>query len=85
MIYTYECPVCKRVEDIEATVATRDDQRPCPACSWYSMGRVMSRPHITMGASASRFDDANARQKAWIDTPEVQAKLKSGEYSVGSK
>lgn len=83
MIYTYQCEDCQRFCDLESTVGLRDDERWCE-CSG-RLKRVLSRPHFTMGASASKFDDANARQKAWMDTPEVQAKIKSGEYSVGAK
>ncbi|MFA7347346.1 MAG: hypothetical protein WCZ86_06270 [Desulfurivibrionaceae bacterium] len=82
MIYTYQCVNCERVSDRDATVETRDNVQSCHFCRC-TMRRVMSRPHFTMGASASKFDDVNARQKAWMDTPEVQAKLKTGEYSVG--
>lgn len=88
MIYDYTCPKCGRMASVITTLDKRDAERLCssvpqvgvdPLCPGV-MTRVMSRPHFTMGPNASKFDDANARQKAWKETPEVVEKLRSGEY-----
>lgn len=81
MIYDYRCEDCEKEAVVITTVELRDKERWC-GCGG-KLTRILSTPHFTMGAAASRFDDHNARQKAWIDTPEVQAKLKTGEYAVG--
>lgn len=75
MRYDVECPTCGTSEVVEPYTQT---VFRCPACGEPAK-KLFSLPAIKMER------DLNARQQAFIEEPETQAKLRSGEYRYLSK
>lgn len=85
-LYEFECGTCrKRTLDL-AAVGTGEIQ--CPLClkrgTESTARKVVSKPAIMRLAPHLQADAEalNAGQRKWIESPECQAKLKSGEWEI---
>ena len=78
-VFRFGCPACGTVREC---LASPNEVIPCEC------GEVLMReftPGATLRlASWLRTDaeEGRARQRAWMDTDEVKAKLRSGEYQI---
>jgi putative FmdB family regulatory protein len=56
----------------------------CPQCKSESATRAVPAPRWSWGSGCNpEADTVKARQREWIQTPDIQAKLKSGELVLG--
>lgn len=82
-LYEFECSSCqKRTTEL---MPAGSSEANCPLC-FAPMKKLVSG--FAWGLHVHFTDEAqevNTRQKLWVETPEIQAKLKSGELYIDDR
>lgn len=80
-IFRYECSFCGPFEDL----SDGENHAECPTCGEMA-SRVFTPTHNVIVPEYFKAENSDSRMarkhRAWVDSPEVQADLKSGKATL---
>jgi len=81
-VYGFVCDVCGNSVDVVCSSSEIQASRPNCGCGTSMRRQYPPFQYLRPCYDLPENEAGNAKQRAWMETPEVQAKLKSGEYEI---